>query len=231
MSPESGIKRLYRSRHDKVIGGVAGGLGDYLGVDPVILRLIFLATVLLGGSGVLAYLIAWILIPEEPLSEEESPAESKSDGAKVVGVILIVIALIWLAGRFGLNHMFIVPWGWVGPIALVALGIAMLLRPTTHSAPETAAAAEAEEAQKASKAAKEESAKALGDTSSEPRRQLRRSRYDRVLFGVCGGIAKHMNTDSTLVRVLFAIATVFSAGLVIIIYLFLGLVLPEEDLP
>ena len=59
------IKRLYRSNVDKIIGGVCGGLGDYLEVDPVILRIIW--TVLgFAGIGIIAYIIAWIIIPKNP---------------------------------------------------------------------------------------------------------------------------------------------------------------------
>jgi phage shock protein PspC (stress-responsive transcriptional regulator) len=61
----SGARRLYRSRTDKKIAGVCGGLARYWGVDPVIPRIVWLI-LLLGGVGLLAYLIAWIVIPQEP---------------------------------------------------------------------------------------------------------------------------------------------------------------------
>ncbi|MEK6853209.1 MAG: PspC domain-containing protein [Nanoarchaeota archaeon] len=61
------IKRLYRSRNDKVFGGVCGGIAQYLDVDPVVVRLIWAVFSLVSmGMGVLAYLIAWVIIPEEP---------------------------------------------------------------------------------------------------------------------------------------------------------------------
>jgi phage shock protein C len=60
-------KRLYRSETNKMIGGVAGGLGDYFNIDPVLLRLLFVLVVLLGGSGILAYLILWIVVPRKEL--------------------------------------------------------------------------------------------------------------------------------------------------------------------
>ncbi len=59
-------KKLYRSRKDKMIGGVAGGLAEYFEVDPTLVRIIFIVTLFLGGSGVLAYIILWIVVPEEP---------------------------------------------------------------------------------------------------------------------------------------------------------------------
>ena len=59
-------KRLYRSNKDKILGGVCGGLGEYFNVDPVIIRLLWVVFSLAYGSGLLAYLIAWIIIPKNP---------------------------------------------------------------------------------------------------------------------------------------------------------------------
>jgi len=60
------MKRLYRSRTDKKIAGVCGGLGAYFGVDPVIIRIVWVALVLGAGFGLLAYVIFWIVVPLEP---------------------------------------------------------------------------------------------------------------------------------------------------------------------
>lgn len=58
--------KLYRSRTDEKIAGVCGGIAEYLEVDSTLIRLIWLAALLLAGWGFLAYIIAWIVIPEEP---------------------------------------------------------------------------------------------------------------------------------------------------------------------
>jgi len=58
-------KRLYRSNKNKVIAGVCGGIGEYLGIDPVIIRLLWVVFALAYGSGILAYLIAWLIIPRK----------------------------------------------------------------------------------------------------------------------------------------------------------------------
>jgi len=60
-------KRLFRSRTNKVLGGVCAGLGTYLTLDPVLIRVLWAITFFIGGAGLLAYIIAWIIIPEEPL--------------------------------------------------------------------------------------------------------------------------------------------------------------------
>ena len=61
-------KRLYRSRNDRMIGGVCGGLAEYFNIDPVLVRVITVVVGLFALSGVLAYLILWIVVPEEPVA-------------------------------------------------------------------------------------------------------------------------------------------------------------------
>ncbi|MFO7819369.1 MAG: PspC domain-containing protein [Halanaerobacter sp.] len=58
-------KRLYRSKHDRMIAGVCAGLGDYFGIDPTIVRLIWVFLFFGAGFGVVAYIICMIVIPEE----------------------------------------------------------------------------------------------------------------------------------------------------------------------
>jgi phage shock protein PspC (stress-responsive transcriptional regulator) len=80
-------KQLYRSRKDRVLGGVAGGLGRYFDTDPVLLRvLLVLGVVFTGGGLFFAYLVAWIIIPEEPSgagSEGDSQDELNEMGQRI----------------------------------------------------------------------------------------------------------------------------------------------------
>src|SRR5688572_20890163 len=57
--------RLYRSRSQKMIAGVSGGLGEYFDVDPVLIRLLFVVTAFISGVGILAYIVLWIVVPFE----------------------------------------------------------------------------------------------------------------------------------------------------------------------
>jgi phage shock protein C len=116
---------LRRSLDDKVIAGVCGGLGRYLGVDPVLLRIAFVVLAVAGGGGILIYVIAWILIPQE--REGENPGTVKPAGQEVtrliVGGALIAIGTILLLNlslpRFG-------KYFW--PLALIALGVAVVIQ-------------------------------------------------------------------------------------------------------
>jgi phage shock protein C len=64
---EGQTKKLYRSRNERKIAGVCGGLGEYFGIDPTLVRLLFVLGLIFVGGTLLAYLILMIVIPEEPL--------------------------------------------------------------------------------------------------------------------------------------------------------------------
>jgi phage shock protein C len=71
-------KKLYRSKKNRMIAGVCGGLGEYFDVDPTLIRLLWVIVFFMGGSGVLIYTIFWIVLPEE----EESGKEVKDEKQK-----------------------------------------------------------------------------------------------------------------------------------------------------
>ena len=78
------VKRLYRSREDRMISGVCGGLGEYLSIDATIIRLIFVITALWGGAGLIVYIVMLLVVPEEPtesevVESEAAPVEDESD--------------------------------------------------------------------------------------------------------------------------------------------------------
>ena len=69
-------KRLYRSRKNRMIGGVCGGLAEYFGIDPVVVRLIAVLLLLPGGlPGFLPYIILWIVVPEAPEEPTGTPSQ------------------------------------------------------------------------------------------------------------------------------------------------------------
>lgn len=147
------MKNLTRSKTDKIIAGVCGGLGEYFSIDPVIIRLIFVVITLLGGAGVLAYIVMWIIVPEagqksyaetikkdinekkkdkngksetgEKISKEvkEAVAKRKNDGPYIIGAILILLGLIFLAQNFFSFINFAKLW----PLILVVVGLGILL--------------------------------------------------------------------------------------------------------
>jgi phage shock protein PspC (stress-responsive transcriptional regulator) len=138
------VRRLRRSTTDKVFGGVCGGLGDYLDVDPVLIRVIW-AVLAISGIGIIVYLVAWMVIDQAP-----------------------------------------------------AGGAPVTLRPASPA--------------------------------GMPRR-LRRSATDVKWAGVCGGIAAHLDVDSTIVRLMWAILTVIPGAFVggFLAYLVAWMVMPGPE--
>jgi phage shock protein C len=123
--PPPSPARLRRSRTDKVIAGVCGGMGRSLGIDPVWLRIAFVALTLAGGSGILIYIIAWIAIPEETDTEPVTPASHSGGGttpAVIIGAVLIAIGAIYLLNT-------VVPWMGrvIWPLIVIAIGVAIVM--------------------------------------------------------------------------------------------------------
>ena len=58
------VRKIIRSRQQRMLAGVSGGIAEYLGIDPTIVRLAFVATSFAGGAGIIAYVVGWLIIPE-----------------------------------------------------------------------------------------------------------------------------------------------------------------------
>jgi phage shock protein C len=124
VSGRPATRLLRRSREDRVLAGVCGGLGRYLGIDPVLLRIAFVVLAVTGGSGLLLYLLALILIPEQQEDEDLGPAsEARGDLWIYVGVGLIALGSVLLVDQ-------VIPWfdRVMAPLVLVAIGIGIVYR-------------------------------------------------------------------------------------------------------
>lgn len=129
------VKKLYRSRENRVIAGVCGGIGEYFGVDPTIVRLAWLLFIFAGGSGVIAYIIAALIIPERPAGEKaEKVKKSKTGGAEVLFLVLGLLLVVIGATQI-MHNFFGFPWGgwqffveiWkLWPIALIVIGLLLI---------------------------------------------------------------------------------------------------------
>ena len=131
-------KKLYKSSNDKVLAGVCGGFAEYFAVDTVVVRLLWIVFTFMGFAGLIAYIIAAIIMPESPLSGSLSDNYTSSDGygteqktgnkgrstSIVLGIILI------LFGGFVLLKYFIpwIPEDLVFAAALIGLGLFFLVR-------------------------------------------------------------------------------------------------------
>lgn len=75
-------KRLYRSRIDRMIAGICGGLAKYFDIDPTIVRVLFVVSIFIGGGGIVAYIILWIVVPEEQLIFQSAAQDSQTNQKK-----------------------------------------------------------------------------------------------------------------------------------------------------
>ncbi len=92
--------RLTRSTDDKVVGGLAGGLGRWFGIDPVVFRIAFVVLTLAGGSGILLYLVGWLLIPDDSGGAALNRFGNERN-SKLVAAVLGGLGLLLLLDNIG----------------------------------------------------------------------------------------------------------------------------------
>jgi phage shock protein PspC (stress-responsive transcriptional regulator)/predicted membrane protein len=122
---ETAPRRLYRARRDKVIAGVAGGLGRYFGVDPIFFRIGFVALALFGGAGLALYGAAWLLVPLEGGTGRPLDLRLQGRTLTIVGAVVLVLAALAILGQLG-DHGWGGGWWWwggfFGPLLFLAVG-------------------------------------------------------------------------------------------------------------
>jgi phage shock protein C len=135
------IKKLYRSRRDKIIGGVCGGLGKYFEIDPVLIRILFVLLTFFELSGLFIYIVLLIVIPQEPINPDEIEIKDFKDiptnkpvnypekdptqvgkTKKIFGIILLVIGTLLLLENF----INILEFEIVAPLILILVGIYLI---------------------------------------------------------------------------------------------------------
>lgn len=204
---ENKSKRLYRSKTDRFISGVCGGIADYFEIDSNIVRIIFVILSFTGGVGIILYIAALIILTENP-DEEEIP-NRKVSSSLLIGLVLIVIGGIFLLREIGMFHyfnLFDISLSTVWGILLIGIGIVLLFQAKRQ-------AAEGDQ---------------TGKNEVDQKKKIYRSRSDKMLAGVCGGIGIHFQVDPSFIRIGWVLATLFSGGLGILVYILLIIIFPEE---
>lgn len=122
-------RRLYRRSDERVIAGVASGLGDYFNVDPLLIRIALVASLVFGGLGIFLYAAAWFLVPEE--TADRSPAERMFGGGALggglVGGIVVLIGIVVLLSVLGAVLGAMPHDGGAFLFAVLVIGIGALL--------------------------------------------------------------------------------------------------------
>ena len=240
--PESGAasKRapcLFRHPEEKLVGGVCGGLGDCFGIDPIFVRVLWVGLTLgTAGAGLFAYAALWLLLPVGTAGEgERSPAtfELNQRNVERAGLLLVVAGSLWLLANLGILPAL---WGmfWLlvrllfWPALLIGTGLLLLNNRKAWRSRFLGARAQVQGGKRrASSMFSRESAKS-GLRRAKASIPLKRSREDRLVFGVCGAIGKAIGLDANLVRLLWVAFAVGSLGTLLLVYVLAGWILPEE---
>ncbi len=136
-------KRLYRSETDQVMGGVCSGIGEYFGIDPVFIRILFVFTFFVFGSGFLLYLALWVLLPsktelakqtsevinsnaQEIANKAKNLTDMNSDKNKLLwGVLLVGIGVYYFFSSV-FHFSFRLDWMWA--FLFIVIGIVILFK-------------------------------------------------------------------------------------------------------
>jgi len=139
-------KKLYRSKKNRMIAGVCGGIAEYFDIDPVLVRIIAVLTIFANGIGIIAYIIAWVIIPQNPEQTSEkkegrlrekaeetmqnigeqlregSDEDDKKRSRVIGGLILLCLGALFLINNFLPRFNF----GKIWPIVLIIIGLVVL---------------------------------------------------------------------------------------------------------
>ena len=211
-------KKLRKSKADKYILGVCGGVAEYFDIDSTIVRVLWVVSIFMGGAGFVAYIIAALLMPKPENGEHEESDEEKKDKTGnlryILGGILLVLGIVFmfdqiryiaLSGHSWNIFRFVhFPWDLIWPLALIALAIYIAV-----SGPK-----------------KDKVLRKIRE------KNLFRSVTNRKILGVCGGLGEYIGADPTLVRIIWLLVTLLT-GVVFgaIVYVIFALVMPERAIP
>ena len=141
------MKRLYKSRKNCVIDGVCGGIGEYLDVDPVLVRIVAVFFLFVGGSALIAYIVGMIIIPKAPIEAGETEgtdqdripsASERSEslgkaGGLIFGIILIAFGVHFLLRNIPFFHDYYwrfwnFGWHFFWPSVLILIGLLIIFK-------------------------------------------------------------------------------------------------------
>jgi phage shock protein C len=197
-------KKLRRSRIDRIFFGVCGGLGEYFNVNPLIFRLFFIASLLVGAWGIVIYIILSFVMPNSSFQTNPNYIDSNFSDNKswtipgtfliLLGIYLLVqdIGLLDQFSFFGFRHQIIIP-----TILIVAFIVFYMQY----------------------------------DISFNEMNQdipLIRSNKDKVISGVCSSLGNYFNIEVNFIRIIFVLCTILTVGIGIFIYMMFAVLVPQE---
>jgi len=166
-----------------------------------------------------------IVMPKEDAAAttETAPPKNHVQNTKFWGILLVVVGALWLMGNLGVPiwyHWWAFPLHIGVPVLLILAGVAFLLGGRSYVS--------AQPAPVESSAGQTSDVPPSSGTASAGPERLYRSRTDKKVMGVCGGIGAHVNVDPVIIRLLFVAGALASCGVFVILYIIMGIIIPQE---
>lgn len=212
-------KKLYKSRNDRMIDGVCGGMAEYFGMSSALVRILFVLFGFFGGSGIIAYITAVILVPVNPGHETE-PGLSDDEKNKIQdnkninyslfwGIMLIIFGVVLFLDSL---HLFEFHWFWrrfgweiIVPVILIGIGLFLILSGSKIKTLENQFKTE----------------RASSD--------FRRNSKDKKIWGVCSGLSTYTGMDVSLIRIFWVVITFVTFPIGILAYILIALLSSDES--
>lgn len=201
------VRKFQRSGSNVLLAGVCSGIAEYFNADAANVRIAALLTLLLGGWGAVAYVVAAILLPAEKnpkeLGDDSKKLQRKENFRTVLGGVLILAGVHFAFDYLGIRsneRLFVLPNEFVFSTAAIALGILISTNYFSFSS----------------------------GHESQYEIHFFRSNRDRRLLGVCGGLGRYLDIDSSALRIIFLMGSMLTFGFFALVYLLLGILTHTE---
>jgi len=214
-------KRLYKSNDQKWIDGVCGGVAEYFNIDVTIVRILWFFSIFLNGLGVIAYITAMIVLPSSGEGKvQKSDFESKRNTVLIVGISLIFLGALILFNQLDFPFHWRYPsyysfhrwWAFRGdivfPLLLILGGIIYLVWIFNRN---------------------KNTVKKQSSTAQKKTKAFTRTMDNKMIGGVCGGLAEYFQIDVSFIRIGFVLLALLVNFLVaLIIYIVLLIIMSQS---
>lgn len=231
-------RMLYRHPTDKVIGGVCGGIAEYFGWDPVLVRVLWVvATFATWGGGFLAYVLLAVFLPtgDNKVGQLRPPAlELSQQGVTWAAGILMALGGLWLLANLGiLPGLWGAFWTIVAvlfwPAVLIGAGYLLLRANSQRNLDQEIVDAARKVRESVNGAVPTSNEFKAGLNRMRSGMPLQRSRTNRMISGVCGGLGEKFGIDANLIRLIWVALTLGTMGFGALIYAGMALLMPEAQ--
>ena len=231
-------RMLYRHPTDKIVGGVCGGIAEYFGWDPVLVRVLWVvATFASWGGGLLAYLLLAMFLPTgtNAVGQLRPPAlELSQKGVTWAAGALMGLGVLWLLANVGiLPGLWGAFWTVVAvlfwPAVLIGAGYLLLRANSQRNIDQEVADAARRVKESINGAVPTSDEFKSGLNRVRSGMPLQRSRTNRMITGVCGGMGEKFGIDANLIRLLWVAFTLGTMGFGALIYAGVAVLMPEAS--